>query len=403
MIRTLHRLFIFYVYVNILSPKFAVFGVPVSKITVGLIILLGTIHVYKTRTLPPGAMRYVVFSILLILFLALVGSLKGNEIQNILEFVFPVLLLPMIVYLVVLLESYGSDIYLKHVVCATAVLSLYVLALFLLCGPLGMKELAEPINMNTNLMTTIAFPRGQVRVNVNSSAFGIAGILIALYFHSKRPNPGYFLLIGLMSFMIYIGFSIGLWFGVAAGVVGYLLMAGQHRPLKAVLFSVFLVAVLVSYVVMPEDIVGDKESSIVQKRIQTSEAITLFEESPLFGAGLGFSYRSAKFLGVSGEKNLYLESTYPMILSSTGIVGAMCYLFIYGYYPLKYLFRFRRGSFSTICFLSHVGLVISAVGNPYLWGGGMGLFFIALLGASMEAKVSHGEKSSSLLGSKMRS
>jgi hypothetical protein len=73
-----------------------------------------------------------------------------------------------------------------------------------------------------------------------------------------------------------------------------------------------------------------------------------------------------------------------MILSSTGLLGAMFYGFIFLFYPMWFLTSPRKTLMTWLLFACYASVLVAAIGNPYLWGGGLGLFIVCILAASME-------------------
>ena len=74
-----------------------------------------------------------------------------------------------------------------------------------------------------------------------------------------------------------------------------------------------------------------------------------------------------------------------MLLSSSGLVGALCYGFIYLYPVAMALLTSPPRRLVTVLALAHLSILVAAVGNPYVWSGGMGLLFVTLVMAVMES------------------
>ena len=102
--------------------------------------------------------------------------------------------------------------------------------------------------------------------------------------------------------------------------------------------------------------------------------------SPILGQGLGYIYSN---MDSRNSESTVLENSYLTILVSTGILGFLFYSFIYLFYPIKYIISRNYDSVATTIMLSQVAIMLSALGNPYLFSGGVGLIFVVILAAIM--------------------
>jgi O-antigen ligase len=176
--------------------------------------------------------------------------------------------------------------------------------------------------------------------------------------------------------------------GAVLGMVLFSLTAPARKSGRIAVVIVLACVTVGSAVWLAGDILLIKEESVSQKRSQTYEVLEVFSGSPLLGKGLGYRYRDTMVPSMSGSSEALLEVSYPMILSSTGIVGLIFYVFIYGYYPGRCLLVRRQRETFMILFAALVSVLVAAVGNPYIWGGGLGLFLIAVMGALYELEQS---------------
>lgn len=384
MIFLIDKLFIFWLYMNVLDPRGNLFAVPAGKMALvvsGYIYLLFLVR--RGLILPRRLVRYVGLSMALVGLLAVVGFLKGNVLEDIGAFLTPLLILPLIPMFILLFCHYGADRYVLHLMRAVTLLALYVLTLFVLAGLLEFREVG-PLVMSRFEHTSISYPAYGIRVNVSTGGFYSAGIMFALYFATRLRRPHYVFYALTMSFALVLSQALGLWLGMIAALVVF---GVRHLPsTRLATLSILAVVFLAGgWRALPAGLVQDKLASITQKVGQSHQALELFAEKPILGEGLGHLYRNYEVADVSGIENLFIEASYAMILSSTGLLGALIYLYIYLYYPGLSAWQRNYDTFTALLLASHVAVLVAAAGNPYIWSGGMGLFFVAMIAARLES------------------
>lgn len=395
LLRLINAAFVVFIYLNVLFPQWSVSDISISKSALAVSLLLyGLYAAMPASQRPPTGSPYVPIAFTMMSVLALIGVVKGSSLPDVWVFVSPLLMLLAIPLIQVLTDRYGRTPYLRHIVLSVSALAAYVVYIYLLKGPLRLGDDSLPL-LGQSGVTSISFPGGAPKVAVVSAGFFPAGLVAAYYLSMGRRASGYYLPILLIATAAYIGQTLGIWIGsVFAMVSGVLMIRGSVvRP--AILWTCVTVIAILSVRVAisggdaidPMRVLDTKTDSIVQKQTQTNETLQVFLEAPLFGRGLGHRYHMSEIASLSDFDSVYIEASFVMILASTGLVGLAVYAFIYLYYPLIYFFGAPKNGPNTVMAISHCAVLLASVGLPYMWSGGMGLFFVAFLAAWINSTV----------------
>jgi hypothetical protein len=386
-IAALDGLIIVFLYVNVLVPQSEVFGLSISKIVAAacLSVLLACVARDPVR-LSSKFRYYLLVSLAIASGLGFVSLLKGNSPSNITQFVFPFLVLPLSIAFVTLFEHRGPDRYLLHLMRAITILAVYVVVIYAIIGPGGLTA-AGPLIIQRFPHTSIAgylTDKGPVRISVPSGGFFAGGMLLALYYTRLLARPWYVLYAAAILFALYLSQTAGLWIGTAvAGTV--LVVFATRRPLVAASTFILLCAILAgAAMVVGDRVVSSKIDSASQKVEQSRSALQLLAEKPFLGQGIGYLYHRWSVPSLSGERDVYLESSYAMMLSSSGLLGTIAYGFVYLWSSARFARAPRRTAAMKIVFAGNLSILIAGVGNPFVWSGGLGLFFPILLAAILE-------------------
>jgi O-antigen ligase len=220
-----------------------------------------------------------------------------------------------------------------------------------------------------------------VKIHVTSGVFFPAGLLLAWRFMLERRQRRYAIHLVGFAFAVTVSFTVGQVIAAAAVAVVWAASSAHRRGRGVALALALLVMVVVAIALTPSDILLTKEQSFGQKGRQSEQALALFQENPILGRGLGFMYSDLRIPELSTSQGLFVEVSYAMLLASTGLLGLACYAFIYLYPIAKALLTAWRDPVVRVLTLSQVAIIIAAAGNPYIWAGGVGLFFVAFLAA----------------------
>lgn len=382
MLSLVDKLIIAFIYANIVFPQIEVMSIVVSRVPIAAaLVCFGAYVVVNRERIPRGILIYVHGSLALLVGLAAISVVaKGNPIENAVQFVAPVVMLFAIPVLFRLFDVYGIDRYLRHVLAASLVVAVYVLGLFVMWHVLDEKELVLVI-ADLSKTTSVAgwYDINAVKIHVTSGVFFPAGILLAWHFMMKRRQRRYLVHLAVFAFAVTVSFTAGQVVAAAAVAAAWALLSARTRRrgivLAVALFAIFAVDVAL----VPSDILESKGQSFDQKSRQGQQALELFMENPVLGRGLGFRYSDLRVPALSSSEGLFVEVSYAMLLASTGLLGLACYAFIY-LFPITNAFVIARSHPTVqVLALSQAAIMIAAAGNPYIWAGGVGLFFIVLL------------------------
>lgn len=387
MLFIIDKLIIAFIYINIFANRVNVGILPIGKWIIGLSFFIYLIYFFKNNIgISKKTLVYIFISFLFIFILSGISIFLGNDLKDVMEFVTMLLILFTIPIFISLFKKYGVDRYIHHFLYASIILSIYIILIYISCGLMGMRELGYQINENPDLLTSVSYPRSGIRISVVTAGFLVIGILITHYFNIKNKyNVKYYLSLGVIIFSLYFNKTLSLWFAVICCICLFRLInidkIGASKILKNVLFLALIFNLFLAF---PEDIFIEKQISIYQKKGQMDQALAIFSESPLLGEGIGYVYTTSKVGDLSGLENRFLEVSYFMILSSTGLIGALFFSYIYLYYVFQFMLKRNKSLPIKLFFISHIAVLIAGVGNPYIWSGGFGLLFNCLLGAAME-------------------
>ncbi|TMQ68450.1 MAG: hypothetical protein E6K78_01190 [Candidatus Eisenbacteria bacterium] len=387
MLPLIDKLVIVFIYANIVFPQIEVFSTAVSRIPIAAaLVCFVTYAIVNRPRIPRGVLVYVHGSLAMLGTLAAISVVfKGNALENAAQFVAPVVMLFAIPVLLLLFDAYGVERYLRHVLRAILGVAVYVVGLFAMWHLFDEKDLVLVI-ADLSKTTSVAgwYDINTVKIHVTAGVFFPAGLLLAWFFMLRRRQARYVVQLALFALAVTVSFTAGQ--VIAAGVVTvvWAALSTRNRWTGIALALSLLVVFVTGVTLAPPDILLAKEQSFDQKGRQGQQALALFLENPVLGRGLGFMYSDLRVPALSTSEGLFVEVSYAMLLASTGLLGLVCYGFIYLFPIAKALLTARRDAVVQILALSQVAIIIAAAGNPYIWAGGVGLFFVAVLAAVLE-------------------
>lgn len=391
-LRAVDLAFIVFMYLNVLAPKVTLAGLSVSKlaftVSLGLFGVYSLLHPSRRRL--TGA-AFLATSAAMVTMLVMIGAIKGNRIEDILGFVSPLFMLVAVPLIQELSIRYGCERYIRHVVISSTLLAVYLLSIYMVKGPLRLPDEMLLVPEQPGF-TSVSFPEGTPKVIAVTTGFFPAGLVGAYYLSAAVGQSRYYLPLLLIAGGVYIGQTMGIWSAsVCALFMGALMIRSTSFVRAAILWTTIPTVVVVGIgsaitrgdILDPSRVFDTKSDSIDQKLMQTIEMFDVFMESPLFGRGLGYRYQLSEISSLSDNESVFVEASYSMILGSTGLLGAVFYGFIYFYHLFLYFARPVRHGPTTFAAISHCGILVASIGLPYLWSGGMGIFFLSFLIAWM--------------------
>jgi hypothetical protein len=386
MLSLIDKLVIVFIYANIVFPQVEVFSTAVSRVPIAAALVCFAAYVVVNRQRAPRSLLvYVHASLAMLVALAAISVvIKGNAPENAVQFVAPVVMLFATPVLLRLFDVYGIERYLRHVLAAILIVAVYVVGLFVMWHVVDEKELVLVI-ADLSKTTSVAgwYDINTVKIHVTSGVFFPAGILLAWLFMLERRQRRYLIHLAVFAFAVTVSFTAGQVIAAAAVAVVWAALSARSPQRGLVLALALLVVVLAAIARAPSDILLSKEQSFGQKGRQGQQALALFLENPVLGRGLGSMYSDLRVPELSTSEGLFVEVSYAMLLASTGLLGLACYSFIYLFPLAKALLTAWSHPIVRALTLAQVAIIIAAAGNPYIWGGGVGLFFVAFLAATL--------------------
>ncbi len=388
-------LFILFIYINVISPGPLPVVFKVKKILFGILLLISLFYnVLKRQKYSISNMNYLLFVFSSILTMALISLFKGNEMNNILKFVFPIMFFLFIPILESLCRIYSIERYLHHILYSGLVLSLMVLCVVFISEILNFREIALffPAEGPNRTNLSISYPLDSIRVQVQTGVFLTASLCIALYFSSIYRTKYYYIFILCILSAVYFTKTIGIWGACVFVVIAYLITKRNYLintivVLAAFLFMFFIQSSVITNLRQQEE----KDASFRNKQQQIYSGLELFYDKPIFGQGIGYVFRGVDERSDYNES--VIENTPILLLSTGGLYGVTIYAFIYLYPIILYFLKKRKSIILKILIISHISILIAGFSNPYILAGGMGLFFPVLYLSFKMHKQSHSDES----------
>lgn len=387
MLWLIDKLVIAFIYINILIPRVTLSGVPLNKAFFLLLFLISLVYIIVSRgVLRRSTYFYLLTSYVLVAILSGVSLMMGNSFQNIANIVSAVFVLLLIPVFSVLFDRFAVERYLRHILIGVTLLGIYIVSLYLYFSQFATwNPVAYLLNETTALSTVIAYRESGPQIIVRMVGWLPVGLLLSYYKAKTNRRWVFWLSFGIIGLSMYFTRMAGIVLSGVFSLVLYYLLNSKVKPYKILFLCGSLAVLVVSAIwALPEDILDLKKDSLGQKGEQTYQALEIFSENVFWGKGLGYVYQSTEFPSVSGEENLILEVTYPMVLASTGLVGTLAYFFIWCYYPIKCASQKNRTNIQSLLLVAYMSVLVSAIGNPIMWSGGLGMFMLCMLAAVTE-------------------
>ncbi len=191
---------------------------------------------------------------------------------------------------------------------------------------------------------------------------------MAFYLAVTQRHKWFYALLGVLNFAFTVlTFSRGgILFGVIMGVItiiyAFVKVKGKDRWQIAIPTMIAVIAVAAVYFANMDAINGiivklvNKQDAGISGRDKLyAEALQMFLQNPLFGAGMGFHGNHYVMQDVPFFKFYWFHSTLFQIIGSTGLVGIAAFLYFYiARYGIVFK-RIRRNTFAQVALLSFLG------------------------------------------------
>ena len=373
-------LFILFIYINIISPGPLPVVFTVKKILFGILLLVSLLYnVLRIQKYSISNMNYLFFVFSSTLTMALISLFKGNEMNNILKYVFPIMFFLFIPILESLYKNYSIERYLQHILYGGLVLSFIVLSVVFISEILNFREITLffPTEGENRTNISISYPLDSIRVQVQTGVFLAASLCIALYFSGIYRSKYYYIIIPCILSAVYFTKTIGIWGACVFVIIAYLIKKKNYLiNTIVVLIFLFIVFFIQSSVITDLRQQEEKDASFRNKKQQIYSGLELFFEKPIFGQGIGYIFRGVDERSDYNES--VIENTPILLLSTGGLYGVTIYAFIYLYPVMLFFLKKRKSIIPKILIISHMSILIAGFSNPYILAGGMGLFFPVL-------------------------
>jgi hypothetical protein len=381
LLKIIDKLFILFIYLNIVSPGPNELIFNTKKILFGLTFFLYLFHLMlKNQRVSRCSLLFILFIFASIMSLAQISLLKGNEISNILIFITPLFFFLYIFILNSLNKMYSIEKYLKHIAYSGVILSLIIVGIVVITNIFNFKAIALLLigeNGQPYSNIAVSFPQNILRVNARTGVFLSVSLCISLYFYKSSRDKLFVFFALLILIATYFTRSIGIWAGVTLVVVMSFFKKRQYAKNTFVLLAFFVgTIVLLNTVIaqMRED--ENKDLSFRVKQQQVISGIDLFLNKPILGQGLGYIFKDMDERSDYSEP--IIENTPVLILATGGILGFFIYAFIFLCPVILYFLQQRKQEFQKTLIISHLSVILAGFSNPYMLAGGMGFFLIVL-------------------------
>jgi hypothetical protein len=315
----------------------------------------------------------VYFIILLLIFLY---SFALNPFTDVIGFLAPYgifLMLPSIYYVV---NIYGIEKYFHHMSISYLVLIIYFVYVIYLFVAHGFDQVNNLALLQNNLMVTYYREIGDIRVTLKTFIFTVPLMLYVIIFYQKIAVK--ILLFLILIYLQYKSKTYGLL--ISSFGVLFLLYFITSNLIKRIIAIILLGSALFLVVNNLESIL-ELESfryklySIELKITQIISSIEVLNNSILFGHGFGYEIPP---LDDRGDYGLVVEVYPVMLLILNGVIGMFGVLFLHLSIPIWLLIKYKYSKDKNALFLalSQISIVLASFFNPYIWSGGVGLFFI---------------------------
>lgn len=326
------------------------------------------------RNLKKDSIIYLLIVSISFVFLLLIGISFGSEFLDAIPFFFSTIYLYYIIIYSQLSGSYKILRYIKVYAYCSVALSLKIILYYFLYD-LGIFYEYLPIMTNEGeaLGTWVGHTRGITRVFSGQAVVLPTGLLfLSIFIHDTKYRI-FFVLLGITALILSHTVAVMFFY--------LLVMLYVFMPNRRFIFSIIVVPILAViciaifnlYWEIISPIIEDKlEYSVPAKLGQLEYALSGLKNNFLLGNGLGYRFPNGSTV---------IEVIPFHIIATTGILGACAYLYLYLYWVVKSLPQYSDDLQMRMLLFGYFTIIGSSFSNPYLLGGGSGMFLIPLIAA----------------------
>lgn len=366
LILILDLLAITFVILNVLAFELPIGGIPLRFLVMGLMIcvsfVVGNKYFQSKRF-----QGFIIISFGSYLILSCYSALRSNEIENIIMYDRPILMLLTIPAFMCLFECKGIERYLKTLsIACVAMVIMYIVVTYRIIQDPGYGEV---LNKQQELIHAVINPIG-VRVTFKTFVFLIP---FSFYIMYKAKGFLYYLFSGLVLTISVASQTYGIVFPIFAF---YFFLLYKRKKKIALVCSALMVFIILSVgAIYVGDLLELKESSASEKSEQMQNLFKGMDGlSLLFGRGIGCVFDGFDIRELKDEP--MIEVAFVQIFQWGGLLFTWLVLFVY-IKPCIDAIR-ENDFYSKLLGYSQAGLLLASMSNPYLWGG-TGLLLIVFI------------------------
>lgn len=377
--RIVDILVIFFIFLNVLAFDFPIAGINLRYIIFALLLitvfLADPSSFFSKKNINLLSLVFILYGILF-----LYSLLYGNSIENIMLFIRPLLVLFTIPAFTYVFRKYGVPRYLNCF--AMACVTLLIVFVYVFTRSLLDFSFAQGLNDEEGLIF-VNIHQILPRVVIKTFVFVIP---FSIYIMGKLKGIWLHVFFVFMILVCLLSQTLGI---VITTIIIYFYTLKMRGKIKYLYLSL-LMLIGVYFVfdsIFLEEMFASKEGSASIKSEQIRNLLKDLDfVSFFFGRGIGcvFSNFDSRFISEP-----IIEVVAVQIFQMGGVLFSFIILYVY----LRPAFNtlWNNNIYIRIMSLCQIGIFIASMFNPYLWGGGTGLLFVAMIEAcsSQANKVSN--------------
>lgn len=367
--RVIDLLAVAFIFLNVLAFEIPLMGIPLRFwVMIGLTVL--TIIVDGRSFFAPYFVRFIIIAYGSWGILVIYSLLMGNEHEDVLACVRPLLMFMLIPSYRYVFSKFGEERYVKALSLACIVL----IAIFfvVLARVLADPSLIPDYDEKEEGLIIISKSSFGARIVIKTFVFLVP---FAIYVMSKVKNALFYLFFVIILAVLVLSQTMGF---IIPVILYYFYILLRRKKKIAIVLSIFFSVAVYSSTAIISDVLENKEESADVKSMQVDNAFKDMDIATLFlGRGIGCEFKNFDSRGVTEST---IEVSAIQMFQWGGLIFIWPILFVY-VLPGIIAMRKKEGSILQIMGLSQVGLLIASLSNPYLWGG-TGLLMNVLILAS---------------------
>lgn len=366
--KAIDKLLITFIFLNVFAFDFNFGGIPLRYIILCILFFL-TFIVSPQEILSKHIISFYFVLLLLYSVLIFYSLICGNDIQNIISIVRPLSIFILIPTVSFMFRKNGHKRYINAFVVSVIILVFLFVYLFILSFVEPSKALDFSSKQDLIMILLYDFIP---RVFIKTFVFIIP---VALYFFLKYDGLKLFVSFIAVLSLSFLSQTFGIVFVV---LILYTLVLYKKKKYGIVLFNIMFGLAVYCFMFLPisGSFLDVKEGSFSYKEQQISNiAKDMDGVKILTGRGIGAVFDELD--GRKLKKERTIEVFTVQVFQYGGLLFSWLILYPYFFPILPFL---GSGVNDPRFFLSYsqLGIIIASLSNPYLWGGGMGFFFIVI-------------------------